>query len=167
MRTFLFTIFLPIFLVGGLTLGLVVGPLEVARAREHRSWASVEGRITQTEVTEMTSRKGRRYLPVVAYEYEVAGRTYRSNRLTLHETPEFHERSAAERALSEFEPRSPATVFFNPEKPEEAALETSSLVRAWLVVAAGLAMLGLSCAILVRRRRSAPSSGPRHASAGG
>ena len=149
---FLQTVFLPIFLVGGVALALVVGPMEVVQAKQIRSWPTVVGSVASSGIDEAVNRKGRRYRPVILYRYEVDGRTYESDTVCGNDAKSYPDRADAEGLLEEVVSGGSPTVYYNPEDPGQAVLTPGSLVRAWSITATGAALLALCGWIMVRRR---------------
>ena len=155
-QIFLRTVFLPVFLVGGVALGLVVGPLELVKAKERRGWPTVEGSITHANIDESLGRKGREYRPVIQYRYQVEGRQYESDVVSSSGTGLFTDRSKAEALLEEVSAGGAPVVHYNPERPEQALLSLDSLTSAWAVLGTGIALLFGTAWIVLRLGRTSP-----------
>ncbi|MFH0945322.1 MAG: DUF3592 domain-containing protein [Planctomycetota bacterium] len=151
---FLQTVFLPIFLVGGVALALVVGPLEVVQAKQSRSWPTVVGSVASAGINETVNRKGRRYLPVIRYRYEVGGQTYESDTVSGRTAKSYPERSDAQGHLEEVVSGGSPTVHYNPDNPGQAVLTPGSLWRAIGITGIGVILLALCGWIMLRRRAS-------------
>lgn len=109
---------------------LIAGLRGRRKAAASRNWAMTMGKILSSEVEARRSHDsegGTRtsYYPVVFYEYQVDGRSYRSNKITLG----FEVGGAASRAQSkvmQYMPGNQVAVYYNPLNPIEAALEKTS-----------------------------------------
>ena len=95
--------------------------------RAASSWAIVQGRVVESRVEPQNEpgggRPSIRYVVRIAYEYEVAGKTYRSDRVrfrgsVLHATPATAEAERARHPLG-----STVTVRYDPARPAAAVLE--------------------------------------------
>jgi len=79
------------------------------------------------------------FRPRVEYEYSVAGRTYRSDRIWLRGRPPFGFRSFAEATLAQFPAGTTVKVFHHPNEPEVSALVLESSESAiWRGASGGL-----------------------------
>ncbi len=86
------------------------------------------------------------YWPVVSYVYTVNGRQYASDRLSLGMGVGYGSAGLVERMVSKYTPGSMVQVYYNPENPAEATLETrargSGLL--WVIVLILLAVLAVT-----------------------
>jgi hypothetical protein len=97
------------------------------RASAAEEWPEAAGRVvaTRIEVNSSTDSDGdssTSYNAVASYGYAVAGRTYRSDRLYLNETPLFADESDARAFLAEYRAGTPLEVYFDPASPGDAAV---------------------------------------------
>jgi len=91
-----------------------------------RSWPSTTGNILVSTIeTKWDSIGGSDYTlitkPKVVYEYEVAGKTYRGNRLALVESNSSNPDAASKKIVPYVVGRQ-VTVYYDPQKPESATL---------------------------------------------
>jgi hypothetical protein len=126
----------------------------VREVKASRSWPFVPGRVIGASCREDVIRGGSDssdsdttwYVPLVQYEYEVGGQAYRGNRIGFSEERQVS-REKAFQVLEAFPVGHPVTVFYDPAKPRDAILQRANrgniflAVAAWVLVAAGLAML--------------------------
>ena len=106
-----------LFFWGGLTaLGVFVflwGILNLKRARDSTNWPTVQGRVLTRDVKEMTIRvrfsTRTTYMPILTYEYEVSGHTYRSDVIQFGLT-NVKTREEAEQILGSNTPGKPVQV---------------------------------------------------------
>jgi hypothetical protein len=97
------------------------------RAAAAEEWPETTGRVvaTRIEVDNSTDSDGdtsTSYDAIVSYEYAVAGRTYRSDRLYLNETPLFSDEGDARAFLAEYPVGTPVEVYYDPASPGDAAV---------------------------------------------
>jgi hypothetical protein len=95
------------------------------RARE--AWATTEGRVVESKV-EHRSRPGAgrqdlEYGARVVYEYTVAGKTYRSERVSFEGTAWRANRAAAEADQARYAEGAKVSVFYDPQRPDKAVLD--------------------------------------------
>lgn len=95
------------------------------RARE--SWATTEGRVVESTVERRTrpgaGRQELEFAARVVYEYTVAGKTYRSDRVSFEGTAWRANRAAAEADQARFPPGTKVSVFYDPQRPDKAVLD--------------------------------------------
>lgn len=120
----------------------------VGKAKAAETWPTAMGTVASCDVVEeeSTDREGHTstwYNPVVDYSYKVGGREYRSTRLRFGNYRSAS-RKKAEACLAPYRAGGPATVRYNPEKPEECVLETKRPGPIYLIMAVfGLAFVGM------------------------
>ena len=109
-----------------IVLGIVRWRVAIIRAElsRARSWPTAQGKVL---VSRLDRDQGNDlffsiFRPKVEYEYSVAGRTYRSDRLWLRGRPPFGWRSFAEATLARFPAGATVPVFHDPAAPENCAL---------------------------------------------
>jgi hypothetical protein len=107
---------------------VVVGFRLRRKAGESRRWPHATATILESRVEESETRGHdgfieRHYFPAVRYEYEVAGRRYESDQMSLA-VRLYTDRDSAERARRRYETGTPVDAFYNPQDPSEAMLVT-------------------------------------------
>jgi hypothetical protein len=117
--------FVSIALVVLIVFVFVYTAMQSNRARE--TWATVDGRIVESRV-EVRSRPGAerpdmQYGAVVVYEYTVAGKRYRSGRVSFEGTAWRANRDAAEADRARYAEGAKVSVFYDPHKPGSAVLD--------------------------------------------
>jgi hypothetical protein len=135
------------FVVGGLffVLGLRSGQMQ----RASRSWSSVPGQVTGTDIQVKTFKFRTRmggtrtdYRPVINYEYNVLGIPYQSSQITFGTIQV--DQAHAQAMLAKYPPGSAVTVYYNPKKPQQAVLEHGGGGMAWVVLVGGfVSLIGL------------------------
>jgi hypothetical protein len=111
----------------------------VGKAKASETWPTTIGKILSSEVLVEESRDGEGstwYNPVVAYSYSAAGRTIEGSRIRFGNVRRGSQKKA-EAVLANYRPGAPVTVRYNPEKPDEAVLETQKPGPLYLVLALG------------------------------
>jgi flagellar basal body-associated protein FliL len=101
------------------------------KARISQSWPTTSGRVLGAGVEPRRSHSSEggystSYYPVVLYEYSVMGRTFQSNRLTVGGEVGYGFPAWAQRVVAGYTPGAMVTVYYNPENPAEAVLQTTS-----------------------------------------
>lgn len=95
------------------------------QARE--SWGTAEGRVVESIVEARnppgTDRPSVRFGARVVYDYTVAGKAYRSERVSFDGTLWRETRAAAEADRARYPEGAKVTVFYDPERPERAVLD--------------------------------------------
>ena len=126
------TSWLPVILFVVLGIFVIVqGILARKRAKETESWPTVPGTVLSSEVitsqrydSDAPGHQRTTYTPSVNYQYSVMGQVYTSKRIS------FGEKNAGRKKCNEIVARypagSPVNVRYNPEKPDEAVLESSA-----------------------------------------
>lgn len=141
------------FVLGGVL--ALVGNRAKKKARASQSWNKATGTITQASLKEHASSGQEdhittiNYEPRVEYTYEVSGVSYMGKRIAFGANT-FNYNKARE-IVGRYPPGSAVTVNYDPQKPEEAVLETQAQGGTiFLVVGMILAALGLTscCAAL-------------------
>jgi hypothetical protein len=116
------------------------------------AWPSVMGRVERASVVGVGSSD--RALATVSYAYEIAGKTYSSNRISTNErTPIL--RAEAEAFVTAHPTGTPITVHYDPEEPGQAVLEKAAPLAStrlqWISVGV-LATVGIALLLLESRR---------------
>ena len=104
--------------------------VEIANA-----WPRTAGRVVGTEMQIRSFSRGISYGAIIAYEYEVAGKRYRSARYSLSGPHYFSFERRAKRLLQRFAIGTPVTVHYDPAKPGEGviALSAPAVFVMWFV----------------------------------
>jgi hypothetical protein len=130
---------LPFVLIG---LGLLVWALRGrSKAKGAQNWPFVAGTVVHSGVDVRRSSNGRgstttSYYPVVAYEYEVQGHRYRSDKLNFGQVGYGSARTAEAKAAP-YLPGNRVNVYYDPADPGVAVLERTSpqsSVLIWVVL---------------------------------
>ena len=145
--------------VGGLALifGAVgIGVLILYRrgkqkAQESSAWPSVTGKVLEAEVSSHTETDSEgesveAYAPRVVYEYVVNGVAYRGNRLAIGPVATSRSRHSAEQEVARYPLGGEVQVFYNPQNPAEAVLQTR-LQAGKVMLILGIIFLGLGVLI--------------------
>ena len=117
------------------------------------NWPSTSGAITSASVRQNSSTDEdghvrHSYSPLVEYDFSVNGQAYTGKRINYGITAS-PTRAAAQKEVDRFPVGMQVTVFYNPEKPNEAVLE-KKLVKSKVGLILGLVFLGLTlCSCLI------------------
>ena len=134
--------------LGGIGVVLIVQYLRnKQKAQASTTWPSVEGRISghRVRVDEVGDDDSNRvsYVPEVHFEYSVGGIPHQGKRISFGSEPSFSSRKKAEEFLGSYPVESAVSVYYNPEKPQEAVLsQTMRKMPASLIVGIVLIVLG-------------------------
>jgi len=110
-------------------------------------WPSVSGTIVSSGIRETTEwkRKGIKtgrdrtlYLPNVLYNYEVQGNKYRSYRVFFEGAEDYFDPGNAREIVSRYPSGKKVSVYYNPENPQFAVLETGVKFTHLLFPATGI-----------------------------
>ena len=126
-----------------------------AKAQQASAWPSVAGKIVSSEVDWRQMRGGdssdrKEYRAIVRYEYQVADRVYRADRLRFPNPGYGGSEEQARDIVQRYPAGQAVQVFYKPQNPEEACLEPGKHWTVWLgqAMAALVALIGL---FLLRR----------------
>ncbi len=100
---------------------------QMSKAKQSVNWPSAPGNIirsekekhTTTEKSGSSKREVTYYLAAIDYEYQVGGKSYRSNRIAY----EGQNRNQTVALLNRYPKGKSVEVFYDPDDPEEAVLE--------------------------------------------
>jgi MFS superfamily sulfate permease-like transporter len=143
-------------LAAGIAL-LAFGAVEFKRALASKSWPSVTGAITSSSIQKKQTRKNNRtvisYYPRVQYRYTVAGKTHSADRIAFGGTAG-GSRSKAQKIVNQYPSGKTLPVYYDPDDPSVAALETGHSLMAIVIILAGLVFLcaGIACFRAWRRQ---------------
>jgi hypothetical protein len=120
-----------------LALGVLVWRIRrLKRAVEiAKGWPKAAGRVVGTDIEIRSFSKGISYGAIIAYEYEVAGKRYRSERYSLSGPHYFSFVGRAMRLHERFAVGTPVKVHYDPAKPVEGliALSAPAVFVMWFV----------------------------------
>lgn len=107
------------------------------------NWPTTEGQILESKMEKGTSGTGSnrtiQWYPTVKYQYEVDGSTYEGDRIIFGSSAEL-----LSSTLDRYPVGATVNVFYNPDNPESAVLQTGSTSSMYLYVVLGpiLAIIG-------------------------
>ena len=88
-------------------------------ASKTKSWPTAEGTIVTSEITRSASR----YVLHIVYTYTVDDTEYSSEKIGLNNYAQYKKKVDAESAIEQFPLNSKVTVYYNPDKVDEAILK--------------------------------------------
>lgn len=133
------------FLLGAALLAVAV--ISRRKAEASRGWPTTPGRILSTSLDSHTNydtdnTPSTTFKPVVNYQYKVMGIEYTGGKIA-HGATSFN-RSQAEQILNRYNATPNPTVYYNPQNPSEAVLETEAAgSKVFLIVGAAFMALGI------------------------
>ena len=132
-----------LFLASGLFI-LHLGMFIVNWAAESRSWSSVPGKITATQI-EHRGDERLEYEPEVYYRYEVNGKTYRGDQ--IHFGPTLGSESWAQSVIDRYPAESTRPVYYNPAHIHQSLLEPGFTPQTFQPLALGGLLIYISIAL--------------------
>jgi hypothetical protein len=151
-------------LVGGVIFFLfALPPLQYSSTS--KSWPTVAGIITKSEIDIWRNDGKTHYQPDIAYAYSVDGKKYTSSKITVGDPPLDNNVTPAKRLQAEYPVGKDVDVYYDPELPESAALQPGTKTGDYLLAGicaifffAGL--LALYQGLKAKRRAAAIKNGP-------
>lgn len=134
--------------IGAILAIVVAGAVPVWQGRRARGWPTAPGRVIVSETyrtTEFSFDGDPPWHVRVVYEYEVAGRAYRGERIRFG-AHTYGMRRNAEWAAGRDPLGQPVRVRYQPGRPERSTLEPGRAVRNWVTALAGAALVAVSIA---------------------
>lgn len=121
------------------------------KVQESSTWPSVAGKVLEAYVSSHTETDSEgegveAYAPRVVYEYEVNGVAHRSDRLAIGPVATSRNRRSAEQEVARYPVGGEVRVFYNPQNPAEAVLQTR-LQAGNAMFILGIIFLGLAVLI--------------------
>ena len=110
------------------------------------SWPYVQGRVIAASVRQVVERGDAetrdmtKYVPLVQYEYQVAGKTFQGNQLAFQEKS-YNSHKKAFALVAAFAAGSQVMVFFDPANPQNAVLERKAHGNNIILVVGGILVL--------------------------
>jgi len=101
----------------------------LAKVRASQAWPAVQGTVIESWVrrTESTDDDGSvsySYYPEIQYQYQVMGSQYQGDKITFG-LKSGGNRTKAEKAIAKYPTGANVTIYYQPDKPENAVLERS------------------------------------------
>jgi hypothetical protein len=131
----------PIFLILGLVL-FGMGVVRITAAWKTSKWPTTEGYITHSTVHIFHSSKDTEYSYDIKYEYKVAANNYVSDKVQWT-NDEFPFSYFAEKIVDRYPVGKKVTVFYSPDMPSLAVLETGVHGTEYFTTIVGLAFISL------------------------
>lgn len=107
-------------------------------ARQTTSWPSVNGSLTRVRVGQNTGR----YFADVAYQYQVAGRTYNGTRIRTSDG-EYQVRDGAEQAIRGLTQGQQVPVYYNPDNASQSVLRIGAGFQEYALLAVPVALFAM------------------------
>ncbi len=101
------------------------------KASAMQTWPSAPGSIVESELRSRRRGSRRIYYPHIVYQYNVMGQTYTGKRISPG--PESGSSQARE-LVTKYPPGAPVKVYYDPQNPSDAVLETdlsTTMPRLW------------------------------------
>jgi hypothetical protein len=102
-----------------------------------KSWPTVPGTITKSEIDTWRSDSKTHYQPDIVYAYSVDGKKYTSSKITVGDPPLDNNVTPAKRLQAEYPVGKEVVVYYDPELPGSAALKPGTKTGDYLL--AGIA----------------------------
>ena len=135
-----------------LAFGLILGGVGLHRYNDGKrsaSWPTTKGSITQSRPQPVTTENNRKEFRLsVSYSYKVDGKPYTGQRVTSSDQYE-KTRGAAESALKKYPVGGEVTVYYDPDNPASAVLETGIQRNVYILLLAGACCCVLAVLVAV------------------
>ena len=123
---------------------IVITPISIKAGKKSANWPATSGTILSSEVEEEISTDAedgvsKYYYPRIRYEYEINGTKYQGNKYKLLE-PSMSRQKAYEFAAL-FLPGNKVNVYYNPQKPQQAVLQTGAQNFLYIFLFIGVALI--------------------------
>lgn len=135
---------------------LLIGTRLAISSRETVHWPTASATVIGAELSRSGNRQRFSWVPVIAYEYEVEGRRYRSGRIYHGVMNAFKDKARAEAWLARHALGATLTIHYDPDDPSEAVLYPQTSPIAWLLI--GLGVLALIVAAVTRQTSVTPAA---------
>ena len=122
---------------GAIFIFFVLPPLQYSATS--KSWPSVSGTITRSEVKIWKRDGNTHYEPDIAYSYTVEGKKYSASKITVGDGSLDNNVSKAKRFQAEYPAGKEVDVYYDPELPESAVLQPGTKAGDYLL--AGIAAI--------------------------
>lgn len=152
-----------VFLAAGVALA-AWGFMNLSTAMHSKSWPTADGKITSSTVVKKVERytdsDGRRktrtiYKPQVRYDYALGGRSFIGSRITMADSGSGSE-SRAQKISKRYPAGSICTVYYNPDKPEEAVLKAGITFATLMFPGFGILFAVIGVAVPIMGRKLSP-----------
>ena len=125
-----------IFFLAGLAI-LFTGIRTYQRSKQAANWTTVTGMVTTSKVINPMGNERKQYARI-EYEYSVLGTSYVSNKINFAQLSGFNDTAlgTAEEKVKKFPAGRSVTVYYDPQEPQRAVLETGG--NSGLLILGGL-----------------------------
>ncbi|MBN1976502.1 MAG: DUF3592 domain-containing protein [Anaerolineae bacterium] len=133
---------------------LVRGFIDFRTSKASRDWPSVEGQVkvaaVERKVESDEDGTTTSYSPRVVYTYAISGQQYMSDQVIVG-ARRWHSSQARAEAKLAYQTGQQVTVYYNPNKPDQAVLEAGATRGAWGMLAIGIVftIAGVAIAIFI------------------
>lgn len=146
---------LSVVIIGGLTVGLLVGLYMALRAlgsivlvARARQWPTANGIITDSSIQEIHGGENTVYKPVVTYQYS-ANNVSHTGTLIYPGADGTDKQTEGEQVLARYAIGTSVQVFYNPRRPQQAMLEHRVSNGTIVGFSLGLFIIGAVLAVIV------------------
>jgi len=136
-----------LFVAGLVALLLWITP-KIDKFNASKEWPNANGEVISAVIRGGHLGSDNEFLPIVTYQYTVNEKIFSSQRLTFNDQNHTSLRSEAKRRLKQYPIGSKVQVFYDPEDPAEAVLQTGVplsfymyRVVMWLILLGGVVTL--------------------------
>ena len=143
-------VLIAIVFIAGLGVAGWYGPSQLFEARATEDWPVAEGHVESSQLLP-PHKSGQSWRVSVAYSYEVDGAVYHSNRWDVNGERKLDSRGEAELSVDQHRVGSTVSVYYDPEQPGQAVLETGGSGHAWLLILFGVILLVFATRVAAKR----------------
>lgn len=113
----------------------------VIQAQASTSWPTADGKVLRSEVRTQRTGNTSSHEPLVIYQYQVEGKSYRRDRPTISRQPS-KTTAPAEEVVARYPVGTQVTVYYDAADPATSVLEPGVTLRTAALLLAGMAFLG-------------------------
>lgn len=139
-----------IFIAVGGCIAFFFGKPILDKAKASESWPSTQGTVLSSEVVRSRDSDGdTMYAADVVYSYSVNDQIYESSQIKIGPKSKSSSSSGAYKVRNKYPKGSTVTVYYDPNAPEEAALEAGVSFNSYIILMIGLVFFGVGCLIVL------------------
>ena len=148
--------FLLVFGIGTVLLGLIFVILALVGRRRHDTvgnWPTAPGKVLAATVQRFQPRPGQkaeiRYTPLVTYTYEAAGQSFTGQKLDFKPQRSYATVDQAEAIVAAYPVGSAVVVTYNPQGPQQAALNPGRPIGHHAELVSGLVLMLIGAVMII------------------
>ena len=135
---------------------IIFGLFTLRETSRSRGWARTDGRVVSSNVNTFTGKSGTTWRPMIVYAYSIGGVRFMSTRIAFHSLASGNRADAA-KVAARYPAGSAVRVLYDPQDPEQAALEPGDNPWPFIIAGGVFSMLAVWMRILRGRAEERPA----------